>query len=218
MVWRQEKKLIEPLCLAKERVESIQRDVDKTGENLLNILQGNVSDPVCDEFVKELSAQFDQLTISSPMKSDIDGESKLLDANKQALGLVAALEDGPQKSALMAVLEAATVSTSQDFQNLAVLWLVYINIYPYISAYILKAKDLIILQYIIAFHLAGTIAQRDFAIWALSSFCGSSKAAAPSAAAWHGRWTRNWTWSSASPTWTKGYHSVRGWDLEWNDS
>lgn len=105
----------EKLDLARQPVDEkkayliqLEKDLDSLILSTLNLLQGPPEDepvdPGMDELIQELDKKFGAMDVSSTSGNDL----KELNAATVALEHISSLPDGPQKSALLAVLEASS--------------------------------------------------------------------------------------------------------------
>lgn len=111
-------------CSLSDRVQKLLKQLLKQHQGADDI------DPECQALMDELEGMFTDLSIAGGDDRDHamgDADPGTLDATKLALASVQALPDGPPKSALMAVLEAAVVAqqvgmlhNNRCFQTLSV--------------------------------------------------------------------------------------------------
>lgn len=113
-----EKQKLEGLAKKVAEKEAMISELGKSVHGALKQMLSDLktpSDPLCEQFLTELDDMFERLDLGDgrtgvPMDADLAAGDPGLNANTVALHHVQSLEDGPQKTALMAVLEAATVN------------------------------------------------------------------------------------------------------------
>eukprot|EP00435_Cladocopium_sp_Y103_P054477 s1851_g17.t1 len=113
----------------EKMLDDVETHLSAAIDNLLERLYGgdgdDVVDPECQALLSEVDNLFKDLTIDEkPPPDAFDqthlGNDALMDVASHALEKVKALPDGKQKSALTAVLEAATVLSPQEWTLLRV--------------------------------------------------------------------------------------------------
>ena len=98
----------QPVNEKKAYLTQLEKDLDALILNTLNLLQGltdpEPEDPDMDELIQELDKKFGDMDLSPAPGENL----KELNAATVDLEHISALPDGPQKSALLAVLEAGS--------------------------------------------------------------------------------------------------------------
>ena len=121
--WHRNKRteLLSRVDAPRVAISDIEKSIDASLRDLLMKLKppNTVQDPVCEQYMNELEGLFENMNINmnsvpqpdpTPPLVGQDHGDLALDATKVAHQHVASLPDGPQKTALMAVLEAAVVA------------------------------------------------------------------------------------------------------------
>lgn len=100
----------------RSKIERVDLELDKAVDHLIALLEGP-GDEVCRELLQELDSKFGELTLTDaplqdpqePLGDETDGVPHL-NAATRALTCVQKLDNGPEKRAMMAVLEVAATS------------------------------------------------------------------------------------------------------------
>lgn len=123
--WAAEKKKDAYMLVTKhsDELKRLESLVDSHIFQLLQLIAGHDqkhTDPECDALVQELDLKFQAMFLEEPPPTSTPNTPVEMSVERAALEKIRELPDGPQKSALLAVLEAAVVSDA--------LWL-YILLY-----------------------------------------------------------------------------------------